>query len=78
MLLENKVAIVTGAAGGLGAACAEAFLREGAKVVISDIADDKGEATAATLGEGCTYTHCDVTSKDSVQYLIEATVARHG
>lgn len=78
MLLEDKVAIVTGAAGGLGAACAQAFLREGAKVVISDIADDKGEATAAALGEGCTYTHCDVTSKDSVQSLIDATVARHG
>ncbi|MEM1277184.1 MAG: SDR family NAD(P)-dependent oxidoreductase, partial [Pseudomonadota bacterium] len=71
MLLKNKIAIVTGAAGGLGRACAEAFLREGARIIISDVADEKGAATAEALGSDCTYLHCDVTQKADVQALVD-------
>lgn len=78
MLLKDKIAVVTGASGGLGRACAEAFLREGAKVLISDVNDDKGAATAEALGSGCTYMRCDVTQKADVQALIDAAVAAHG
>lgn len=78
MLLENKIAIVTGAAGGLGKACAEALLREGAKVVISDVTDEKGEATAVELGADCSYIHCDVTKKADVQALVDHAVTLYG
>ena len=78
MLLENKIAVITGAARGLGRACAEAFLREGASVVISDIEDEMGAATAAALGAKCVYQHCDVTRKADVEALIEKAVALHG
>ncbi|MEM9043944.1 MAG: SDR family oxidoreductase [Pseudomonadota bacterium] len=78
MLLENKIAIVTGAAGGLGRACAEAFLREGAKVIISDVVDDRGAETANALGTDCTYLRCDVTSKTDVQALVDTAVSTHG
>ena len=47
MLLKDKIAIVTGASGGLGLASAKAFAEQGAKVVISDVTDEKGEAAAA-------------------------------
>ena len=76
MLLKDKTAIVTGAAGGLGRACAEAFLREGAKVIISDITDDKGKATAAEIG--CSYQRCDVTQRADIQSLVDAAVSTHG
>ena len=76
MLLENKVAIVTGAAGGRGRACAEEMLRHGAKVIISDVEDAKGAAAAEEIG--CTYQHCDVTKKADVQALVDRAVALHG
>lgn len=50
--LTNKVALVTGGARGIGAAVAEAFVREGAKVVLSDLDEDLGRATAERLGAG--------------------------
>lgn len=76
MLLKDKTAIVTGAAGGLGFACANALIREGAKVLISDVTDYRGEEAAKTLG--CTYMHCDVTKKSDVQALIDKAVALWG
>ena len=78
MLLKDKIAVVTGGAGGLGRACAEAFLREGAKVVVSDVRDDKGAQTAKELGNGCSYMRCDVTRKAEVQALIDGAAATHG
>jgi NAD(P)-dependent dehydrogenase (short-subunit alcohol dehydrogenase family) len=47
--LDGKVALVTGGASGIGAACCEIFAREGASVVITDIQDLKGEALAAEI-----------------------------
>ena len=48
--LDGKVAIVTGAASGIGAACARAFAAEGAKVVVTDVQVEKGEAVAREVG----------------------------
>ena len=51
MRLEGKVAVVTGAARGIGAACARRFAAEGAAVVIGDILEEQGEATAQSIRE---------------------------
>lgn len=76
MRLKDKIAIVTGGAQGIGYACAEAMLREGAKVVISDIND--GAAAAAALGANASFVRCDVGYSAQVNALVDATVARHG
>lgn len=76
MRLEGKIAIVTGGAQGIGYACAEALLREGAKVVISDVND--GSAAAAKLGAGASFVRCDVGDGAQVNALVDAAVARHG
>ena len=58
---EGKVAILFGAARGIGAAAVRAFHREGASVVIGDVLDAEGTALAAELGEArARYVHCDV------------------
>ena len=80
MRFENKVAVVTGAAGGIGRACAERLLAEGAKVVIADIAGDAVIATAAALGSA-DQVHAsvtDVTSKEQVDALVAEAVAVFG
>lgn len=81
MRLKNKVAIVTGAAHGIGAAEARAFAAQGAKVVLGDILDEEGTATAAEIddefGGNCAcYLHLDVTSADdwksAIQFALKA------
>lgn len=72
-LLTGKTAVITGAARGIGFACAERFLAEGAKVILSDIDDAAGARAAKTLsahGEAA-YTNCDVTDAKSVQSLFD-------
>ena len=62
--LDGKVALVTGAARGMGAAHARRLAEEGAVVVLADILDDTGKALADELGESVRYVHLDVTSPD--------------
>ena len=78
MRLKDKVAIVTGAAGGIGRAVAERFAKEGAKVVICDVDDARGQATAKSIGRGCSYVHADTGSKKDADALIAAAVKAHG
>jgi len=81
MLMEGKIAVVTGAARGLGFACAKRFVGEGAKVVIADVQDELGEQSAAALraeGADAVYRHCDVTSKSEIVNLLDFAVDRHG
>jgi NAD(P)-dependent dehydrogenase (short-subunit alcohol dehydrogenase family) len=74
--LEGKITIVTGAASGIGKACAELFAREGAKVVIADIQDDAGELVAREIGGH--YMHVDLTDPSQVEGMIQAAVEKLG
>jgi 3alpha(or 20beta)-hydroxysteroid dehydrogenase len=58
--LAGKVALITGSAGGQGAAAARLFVAEGAQVVLTDVRDDGGESLAGELGEAATYQRLDV------------------
>jgi len=81
MKLKGKVAIVTGAASGIGRACAIAFAREGAKVVVADRNEDGGkEAISAIAAEGyeCWFAQMDVAKEDDVKGMIANTIERWG
>ena len=81
MRLEDKVAVVTGAAGGIGYACAELFAQEGAKVVLSDIDQAKGEEAVERIqgaGGEALFVACDVADKAQVQALMDSAVAAYG
>ena len=77
-MVAGKTAIVTGGASGLGEATCRLMVREGARVVVADIQDDKGEAVAADLGEAAIYRHVDVTSEDEIRSVVDDTVDRWG
>jgi len=76
--LEGKIAVITGGASGIGAATAELFVREGAKVLISDIQDDKGKSLAARLGANASYRRTDVSKEEDVKALLDQAVDQHG
>lgn len=75
---ENKVALVTGAASGIGAATARLLAREGAAVVLADISDEGGRSLAADIGSSAMAVRCDVASAGEVEALTQAAIARHG
>ena len=62
--VDGKVVLISGGAQGMGASHAQMLVAEGAKVVIGDILDDKGQALADELGESARYVHLDVTQAD--------------
>ncbi len=80
--MKDKVALVTGAASGMGAATARLFAREGARaVVVADVLDTDGEAVVAEIrkaGGTATYVHLDVTSEAQWQAAVDKTVTAHG
>jgi len=80
-ILQNKVAFVSGAGSGIGRAVAEAYAREGAKVVISDVNVEHGEETVATIkknGGEAFFIQGDSSSAADNKRLVEETVAKYG
>lgn len=75
---ENKVAVITGAASGIGAATARLLSKEGALVVLADIGDEGGKSLTASLGPSAMAVKCDVSKAAEVEAMITAAVARHG
>jgi glucose 1-dehydrogenase len=78
MRLKGRSAIVTGAARGIGHACAERLVAEGARVILADIKDAEGAQSAAALGGMAHYLHCDVGDKTQVDRMIADVTAQHG
>ncbi len=76
--LDGKIALITGGARGQGAAEAELFVEAGAQVVITDVLDDEGAATAESLGDACTFFHHDVASEEDWNTVVQAAVVEHG
>jgi len=76
--MQGKVAVVTGAASGLGEATARLMHAEGASVILTDIQDDRGQRVAADLGERARYLHCDVSSEPDVAQAVDEAVREFG
>jgi len=79
--LGGRVVIITGAAQGIGAACARRLVGDGASVALWDMADDAGRALAAELngaGAQALYLHCNVAAKAEVDAALAATLAHFG
>ena len=78
MRLAGKVAIVTGAASGMGAATARLFAKEGASVVVADVMDHEGQQVAASIGPAAVFLHLDVTNEANWADAVAETMRRFG
>jgi NAD(P)-dependent dehydrogenase (short-subunit alcohol dehydrogenase family) len=81
MRLENKVALITGAASGMGASMARIFAREGAKVVVADVLEEEGKAVVAEITKAngaAIFQRLDVTSEAEWKAAVDTTVAEYG
>ncbi|MFJ7826553.1 meso-butanediol dehydrogenase / (S,S)-butanediol dehydrogenase / diacetyl reductase [Psychrobacillus sp. OK028] len=81
MKLQNKVAIITGGASGIGAATAKLFVQEGAKVVLVDLNEEKGKAFEAELkaqNAEALFVKANITSEEEVQNIFKETIATFG
>ena len=76
--LDGKVALITGAARGVGEATARRFVAEGAQVVLGDVLDELGHDVASTLGAVARYVHLDVTSEESWRDVVDSIRAGEG
>ncbi|MET8776883.1 glucose 1-dehydrogenase [Nocardia sp. NPDC004654] len=76
--VENKVAIISGGARGMGASHAGLLVSEGAKVVVGDILDDEGRRLVEELGAAARYIHLDVTSSDDWSAAVATAVGEFG
>ena len=78
MRLQGKVALITGAARGQGAAEARLFAQEGAKIVLADVLDQEGTSVAAEIaetGNDAVYVHLDVTNEDDWEAAVQLAVS---
>jgi NAD(P)-dependent dehydrogenase (short-subunit alcohol dehydrogenase family) len=79
--LEGKVALITGGASGMGMVAARLFAAEGAKVVLSDVADEQGEVVAEKIraaGGNATYVHADVSNEADAEAMVQRAVSTYG
>jgi NAD(P)-dependent dehydrogenase (short-subunit alcohol dehydrogenase family) len=79
--LEGKVALITGGASGMGMVASKLFASEGAKVVLTDLADEAGETVAKEIesaGGEAAYVHADVSNEADARNMVEAAVGRFG
>lgn len=76
--LKDKVALITGGAKGIGKASAELFVKEGCKVVLTDVDDASGQKVADALGENCVFMHQDVAKEDEWKHIIAKTLETFG
>ncbi len=74
MDISNASVLVTGGAGGFGGATARMLAAKGAKVVLADVADERGEALARELGNGSIYVHTDILDESSIANAVSAAV----
>jgi NAD(P)-dependent dehydrogenase (short-subunit alcohol dehydrogenase family) len=76
--LDGKVAVITGAASGIGAGSARRFVHEGASVVVADLQADVGRAVAEELGERARFAPTDVTNEDDIAAAVDLAVSEFG
>nr|ABK25445.1 unknown [Picea sitchensis] len=76
--LEGKVALITGGATGIGEAIVRLFTKQGARVIIADIADEAGKSLAESLAPPATYLHCDVTKEQDISAAVDLAMEKHG
>jgi NAD(P)-dependent dehydrogenase (short-subunit alcohol dehydrogenase family) len=76
--MDDRVAVVTGSASGIGKAIAELFVKEGAQVLVSDIQDELGQRFAESLGKRAAFIHADVSLEDDVKGMIDYAVDTYG
>ena len=79
--LDGKVALITGAASGMGKVAAELFAREGARVVLADVTDEAGTSAAKEIqavGGGAAYVHADVSKQSEVENAVRSAVQQFG
>ena len=78
MKLAGKVAVITGAGSGFGAAMAKRFVAEGAKVIVADVNGDGGNQVALEIGNDARYVHVDVRKGAEVENMIRSAVDTYG
>lgn len=76
--LAGKVALITGAARGMGASFSRAMVAQGASVVLGDVRDEEGLIIESELGDAAMYVHLDVTNRDDWRHAVDAASARFG
>ena len=76
--LDNKVAIITGGASGIGKATASLFVKEGAKVAVVDINEKLGKQTEKELGTNCIFIKCDVCKRSDIKKMVDFAVKKFG
>jgi NAD(P)-dependent dehydrogenase (short-subunit alcohol dehydrogenase family) len=76
--LKDKIAVITGAASGIGLGTVELFVAEGARVIAADIQDDKGRELERRFNGQVKYRHCDVTSEDDIKSILRAAKDEFG